>query len=338
MVGVRRISLLGILVLAVGLWAACEQPQTSDVSRTDEGVLRLGSVAAVDTVTRAVAPSGRPLVIKGFQGSVALRGTTATTARLRFVRRGRGADAAAAREALSAITITESGTPAAYTYTLDTDGDAVATVDVTGTVPRRTALTVEQSSGPVRIAGVDGPLTVKHEHGPVTLREATDSVTVEIRNGAVAAHFAALPPDAAVSLRTANGDVSVQLPPSASAQVDAQTDAGDIRSQGLPLTDQHFTPRNAGGQYSAQLEPGEATVDLRTNNGTILIAAADTTGPVPGRVDTTSSVSPPSVPVPTVDTTVVPEASSADTMAPASPAPDTVPGDTASADPSRDGS
>ena len=310
MVRSGRVCLLGVISVVVGLLTACEQPQTSDVSRTDDGVLRLGSVAAVDTVARAVAPSGRPLVIKGFQGSVALRGTTATTARLRFVRRGRGTDAAAAREALAAITITESGTPAAYTYTLDTDGEAVATVDVTGTVPRGTALTVEQSSGPVQIAGVDGPLTVKHEHGPVTLQDAADSVRVEIRNGDVSAHFAVLPPDAAVSLRTANGDVSVRLPPAASAQISAQTEAGDIRSQGLPLTEQHFSPRNAGGQYSAQLEPGEATVDLRTKNGTILLAAADTSNAEDGgtevTLDTTDAEELSAPVVPPSDTTVAP--------------------------------
>ena len=318
MVRSRRVCLLGVVSVVVGLLAACEQPQTSDVSRTDDGVLRLGSVAAVDTVTRAVAPSGRPLVIKGFQGSVALRGTTATTARLRFVRRGRGTDAAAAREALSAVTITESGTPAAYTYTLDTDGEAVATVDVTGTVPQGTALTVEQSSGPVRIAGVDGPLTVKHEHGPVGLQDAADSVTVEVRNGDVAAHFATLPPDAEGSLRTANGDVTLRVPPDASAQISAQTEAGDIRSQGLPLTEQHFSPRNAGGQYSAQLEPGEATVDLQTKNGTILIAAADSMPADTAATDTTTAPSAAPLqespdtsapPVPAADTTVRPTAS-----------------------------
>lgn len=300
--------------MLVGFLGACEQPSTSDVSQTEEGVLRLGSVAAVDTVARAVAPSGRPLVIDGFRGSVALTGTAQPTADLQFVKRGRGKDAETARGVLQDVTITESGTQDAYTYTLETDGGAYATVDVTGTVPRATVLRVEKSSGPVRLAGIDGPLTVKHEHGPVTIREAADSVTVEIRTGDVTAHFAALPSDAAVSLRTENGDVTLRVPPDASAQINAETDAGEIRSQGLSLTDQHFTPRDAGGQYSAQLEPGEASVDLRTKNGNVLIAAADSlpadTAMTPQDDSAPAMPDRPAPPVPTSDTTVAPERSS----------------------------
>ena len=322
------------LMLGGGL-VACEQPSTSDVSQTEEGVLRLGSVAAVDTVARAVAPSGRPLVIDGFRGSVALTGTAASTADLQFVKRGRGEDAETARGVLQDVIITESGTQSAYTYALETDGEAYATVDVTGTVPRATVLRVEKSKGPVSLTGIDGPLTVKHEHGPVTIREAADSVTVEIRTGDVTAHFAALPTDAAVSLRTENGDVTLRVPPDASAEITAETDAGDIRSQGLSMTEQHFTPREAGGQYSAQLEPGEASVDLRTKNGTILIAAADTMTAEPGMTapdDTVQApVEPPAPPVPTSDTTVAPETSTDTAVSPAAPT-DSIPTTPASSD------
>jgi hypothetical protein len=179
----------------------------------------------------------------------------------------------------------------------------------------------------VSLTGIDGPLTVKHEHGPVTIREAADSVTVEIRTGDVTAHFAALPTDAAVSLRTENGDVTLRVPPDASAEITAETDAGDIRSQSLSMTDQHFTPRDAGGQYTAQLEPGEASVDLRTKNGTILIAAADTMAaePVMTAPDDTvqAPVEPPAPPVPTSDTIVIQEKSS-DTASAISVSPDSV--------------
>lgn len=308
---VVRLWIAAVVILA--LVGACEQPSTSDVSQTEEGVLRLGSVEAVDTVARAVSPSGRPLVLDGFRGSVDLRGAEEQTADLQFVRRGRGKDAETARGVLEDVTITESGTQTAYTYTLEAEGGANATVDVSGTVPVGTELEVEKSTGAVSLTGIDGPLTVKHEHGPVSIRKAADSVTVEIRTGDVTAHFTTLPADAAVSLRTQNGDVTLRVPSDASAQIEAETDVGVIRSQGLSMTEQHFTPRNAGGQYSAQLEPGEATVDLRTKNGTILIAAADsvpsdTTMTPPG--DTMQGPAGAPVPsVPTTDTTVAPEAS-----------------------------
>ena len=236
-----------VAFVLIGLLGACEQPNTSDVSQPEEGVFRLGSVEAVDTVARAVSPSGRPLVLDGFRGAVDLQGADQQTADLQFVRRGRGKDAETARAALENVTITESGTQAAYTYSLDEEGGTNATVDVSGTVPERTALEVKKSTGAVSLTGIDGPLTVKHEHGPVTILGVADSVTVEVRTGDVTAHFETLPSDAEVSLRTENGDVTLRLPPDASAQIEAETDAGAIRSEGLSLTDQHFTPRNAGG-------------------------------------------------------------------------------------------
>lgn len=274
----RSIRLLASSMLAmllVGGLSACEQPSTSDVNRTEEGVLRLGSVEAVDTLTRAVSPSGRPLVIEGIRGTVELRGTEETTAQLQFVRHGRGKDAETARSVLDDLDITESGSEKSYTYTLERNGGAYAAVDVTGTVPRDAALTLDRTTGPVSIAGVEGPLTVTHEHGPVSIRGAAASVTVEIKNGNVDVQLASLP-DTTVTLRTVNGDVTLRLPPDASTQLTAETEVGAIRTRGLELTEQHFTPRNAGGQYSAQLGDGAASVELHTKTGSVVIAATGT--------------------------------------------------------------
>ena len=125
--------------------------------------------------------------------------------------------------------------------------------------------------------------------------------------------------------------MTLRLPPDASAQISAETDAGAVRSQGLSLTEQHFTPRSAGGQYSAQLEPGEATVELRTKNGTILIAAADSlpadTAMTPQDASAPAMPDRPAPPVPTSDTTVAPEAPE-DTAATVSSSPNATASDT----------
>lgn len=302
-----------VLLLVVGL-GACEQPSTTDVDRTEEGVLRLGSVEAVDTLTRAVSPSGRPLTIEGVRGTVELQGTDDPTAQLRFVRHGRGKDAETARGVLADLDITESGSETGYTYTLEKNGGAYAAVDVTGAIPRTTALTIDRTTGPVSITGIEGLLTVTHEHGAVSIREAADSVTVEVKNGDVDVQFAALPSAAEVTLRTVNGDVNLSLPPDASAQLSAETSVGAVQTQGLDLTEQHFTPRDAGGQYSAQLGDGAASVELQTKNGSILIAAVDTgrAEPAPGdpvaAPERTGAV--PDLTVPPSDTTVTPTAPS----------------------------
>ncbi|MFB6248570.1 MAG: DUF4097 family beta strand repeat-containing protein [Salinibacter sp.] len=294
-----------LALLAAPVLGACQQPGTTDVDQTDDGVLRLGSVEAVDTVARAVAPNDRPLVIDGFRGRVDLEGAPQETAELRFVRRGRGADAAAARGVLEDVTITESGSEQNYTYTLESTAAAYAAVDVIGTVPREATLRIERSSGPVVISGVRGALTVRHEHGPVTLRDTGGPVDVEIRNGDVEVQAASLPADGAVRLRTSNGDVTLRLPPDASAQISAETSAGALRTRGLALTDERFDPQGAGGRYEARLGAGATPVELRTENGSVLVAAAE-----PTALDTSTAEGEEAGPLdaPRSDTTVDPQA------------------------------
>lgn len=314
----RALALSILTTLLVVPLGGCEQPSTSDVNRTEEGVLRLGSVEAVDTLTRAVSPSGRPLAIEGVRGLVDLQGVDATTAELQFVRRGRGTDAETARGVLDDLDITEAGSEDGYTYTLEKNGSAYATVDVTGTVPHTTDLTIDRTTGAVSIADMEGPVTVTHEHGPVSIQEAAGAVTVEVKNGDVEVHFASLPSDAESSLRTVNGDVTLRLPPDASTQISAETNVGAVRTRDLDFTEQNFAPRDAGGQYSAQLDGGTASIDVQTQNGSIFITAADTTqaaspgeeGEATGRE---TDEEPRPLTVPPSDTTVSPGTSS-DTM------------------------
>lgn len=320
-----------VLLLTV-LLGACEQPDTSDVNRTSEGVLRLGSVEAVDTLTRAVSPSGRPLTIEGLRGSVELRGTDASTATLQFVRRARGRDVAAARGVLDELDITEAGSEDGYTYTLEKNGSAYATVAVTGTVPHATALTLDRTTGAVSIAGMDGPVTVTHEHGPVSIREAAGAVTVEVKNGDVEVHYAALPSDTESTLRTVNGDVTLRLPPEASTQIHAETSVGAVRTRALDFTEQNFAPQEAGGQYSAQLGKGTASIDLQTQNGSLRIVAADTAQAASSGREAAGPASEEGLgplTVPPSDTTV-PPTRSPDTMTadPTDGAPDTSQADT----------
>ena len=288
--------------------------------RTSDGVLRLGSVEVVDTVARAVAPSDRPLVVEGLRGSVRLTGAEQTTADLSFVRRGRGDTRAAGQSVVEGLSITESGTDSEYAYTLAAEQEDYAAIDVQGQVPRRTALRIDRLSGPVRIAGVEGPLTVTHAHGDVTVQGAAGPAEVTIKNGDVEVGFRALPADGTHLIETANGDLRLRFPPATAVQVDAQTDAGTIRTRGLSFGAEQFAPINAGARYDAQVGDGGPTLELRTQNGNILIEAADTS-----TADTTSAPAT----VPSSDTTVVPQPVP-DTVPPTDP--DTIEGSTPTAD------
>ncbi len=318
--------LVAVLLLLVG---GCQSAEQTDVDRAPDGAVQLGAVEATDTLSRTVAPSGRPLVLDGFRGAVSIRGGDDATADLTFVRRGRGDTPETARAARDDISISESGSQDTYTYTLESGRQsmAYAAVDVTGTVPRATTLRVEQVSGPVTIDGATGPLTVRQDHGPVTIRGGAASVDVSVQNGDLAAHFQTVPPDATVTLETANGDVTLHLPPDASARLDAQTNAGAIRTDGLSPTNERFNPLDAGGRYRAEMGTGEASIEVRTNNGTIRFQAADTTqGGRPGPPPDTLAV-------PASDTTVTssdpaPDSLRPDTTAPTPTTPDPTAPDT----------
>ncbi len=316
------LAIFGMLGLAV-LGGGCQRGQESEVARSEDGVLRLGPVEVVDTVARAVAPSDRPLVVEGLRGSVRLTGAEQTTADLSFVRRGRGDTREAGQSVVEGISITESGTDAEYAYTLAADREDYAAVDVRGRVPRRTALRVDRLSGPVHVAGVEGALTVSHAHGDVTVQGAAGAAEVRIKNGDVAVGFQSLPPGGTHHIETANGDLRLRLPPDETVQIDAQTDAGTIRTRGLSFTNEQFAPINAGARYDAQTGDGGPTVELRTQNGSIVIEAADTSA-----TDTTSAPAT----VPSSDTTVTPPPS-ADTAE--TTAPDTIQADTTAADTTR---
>lgn len=284
----------GVIVGTVG----CQDSGTTDVDQAEDGALRLGSVEAVDSLSREVAPKDRPFVIEGFRGSIDLTGTDGATAELTFVRRARGEDAEAAREVLENVTVTESGSAQTYAFTLASDSEAYAAVDVTGTVPRATELQVNRTSGSLILEGVEGDLSIQQEHGPVQIRDAASSVDVEIQNGDIDVHFRTVPSTATIQLRTSNGNVTVHLPVSASLRLDAETSAGVIRTRNAELTDQEYFPREGGGRYTARMGQGDASVRLRTENGSVVIQGVDTTQSAP------RSIAAPTVPP--SDTTVGP--------------------------------
>lgn len=311
MIGLRG-STVSLFILLIGVFGACGCAEEPEVTRTDEGVVRLGSVQAVDTVNRAVAPNDRQLVLEGIRGSVRLRGADRANAALAFMRRGRGASPEAARSVLEGISITEQGTSGEYVYTWSAAEEDYATVDVRGRVPRRVPLRIDRVGGEVHLVDLKGALTIQHQHGSVDVHGAASRVDVGIQNGDVRVDFQSLPSEGPLQLRTNNGDIRVGLPPNASIRVDARTDVGVVRTRGLSLDTERFAPINAGAQYNGQMGTGGPTLELRTQNGSITLQPADTT-----QVDSTA-LTPPSKPTP-------------DTVVPGG-APDTILPDTASVD------
>lgn len=256
------------------LVSACETGGTPDVVMDDDGRARVGPAEVTETVTRAVAPGDRTLVLNGFRGTLLLEGTTASTAELEFTKRGFGGNESDAQESLSEVRVTEEGTAEEYTITVESGDEDRTAADVRGTIPEGVSLRIEHVSGAVSMLGVTGPVRIEHENGPVDIRGAESSITVSIKNGDVKVHYDRMPQEASVDLSTENGGLDLAMPPDASAQVDAQTSVGEVFVRGLTFDPQRLTPLRAGARYTAQRGAGDATVTLRTENGSIVLRAS----------------------------------------------------------------
>jgi hypothetical protein len=267
-------------LIAISL-IGCGQQEQQDVGQTQEGDLVLGQSEVMNEIDRAVAPGSRLLLLTGFNGTVRLDGTDRDVAQLTFIERGRGQDEAAARAVLDGIQLTERGNASRYEYVMRSDRPERSEVDVRGTVPRNTELRVDYESGAVALSGVEGPIEVAHESGNVHIAGAGSSVRVSIQNGSIQAGFQQMPASAEVELTTSNGDIILAVPENASAQVVAETQAGSINTQDVRFESRRLEPQGAGARFEAQLGTGNATVNLRTENGTITLRRRRSMAPLP---------------------------------------------------------
>ncbi len=266
----------GLLGLLLG-WMACQQ--SPGVGQTEEGTLMPGAVEVTDTLWRGVLLAGRTLVLEGLSGQVLLQGTEGDVARLRFVRAGRGADAAAARRALRQIQIREEGTTSTFRYHLQARRVELVRVQVEGIVPRTTRLLLTRAGGTVRVEGIEGPIRIHLVAGEVHVRDAADSLEIRLQNGSVSAHFRRLPIDAVVTIQTENGDLWLTLPREADAQIQAETAAGAVRIEDLTFSKRRLQPRGAAGaRFDGQLGQGRARIMLRTAHGDIVLRSGGPNG------------------------------------------------------------
>lgn len=265
----HRCSLLWIaLVLSVA--AGCSRED--DITQTEEGQLVLGRVAEREVVERGIEPGSRTLVFRSFNGTLELQGTEETIARLTFEKTARASYRDRALELLEQIRITESGGDAEYRFVMHPAEPERLNVDVRGTIPSGTPVRIEMLSGTVRLSGVTGRIRVELTSGRVSIDRAGGYVDVALRNGDIEAGLQALPADGVVRLETRNGDVALALPPSASARIDAQTQAGVIRTEGaLTFTRRNLGLRGAGAEFDARVGRGEARITLGTRNGSITL-------------------------------------------------------------------
>jgi hypothetical protein len=138
-------------------------------------------------------------------------------------------------------------------------------VDFTVRLPANVRLGASTMVGDLRVTGGRAPLVLHTVSGEVDAATAQGPVKATSMNGSVRVRMDAFGDTGAVSLKTVNGSVTVELPPRLDAQVSAKTINGAIATD-YPLT---VNGKFMGHDVEGTLGRGGRQVRLETVNGSI---------------------------------------------------------------------
>lgn len=225
------------------------------------------------TLDKTVQASGaRTLSVTGFNGNVHLYGDSGTTVRVHAILGARSADAL---KLLDVQTSRDGGTvsvkdvcpstthfiffqakdcdiqlevhyPRALATTLTSQNGNV-NVDGAGSSVR-----ISNTNGNVRVNGAGGAVSVKNTNGNVTLADAPSDIMVTNTNGNVHANLTNAWRGSTIALSTHAGNVTLSVPSSFQAKLDAHTRMGNVRN-------------------NANLRNGPITVTAKTTFGNVVV-------------------------------------------------------------------
>jgi DUF4097 and DUF4098 domain-containing protein YvlB len=129
-------------------------------------------------------------------------------------------------------------------------------------------LEASTANGSISAQGVSGSVSIKSENGRITATNLKGPFSLSSTNGSITADCTELAGDGL--LHTANGSISLALPRSADALIDATTTVGQIKSH---LSAKKVNKGVVGEALEARLGSGSHHLDAKTTNGTISLEA-----------------------------------------------------------------
>lgn len=142
--------------------------------------------------------------------------------------------------------------------------DGNTSVDYDVTVPRTTDLTVENTNGGITVSDITGSSDLGTTNGRIEAFRCSGTMSISTTNGAIKAELLQVSGSKPMKFETTNGSISLTVPPSFAANIDAETTNGSIRTD-LPVTTRSFSRRELRGT----LNGGGASLELNTTNGSI---------------------------------------------------------------------
>lgn len=247
----------------------------------------VSSIASAATLTETFdrtfdVKAGAKFSLENTNGRITVRSWDQPKIRVRGEKRVESRDADTAKKAFAALKIEpvlsstglsitthypRTSSDGFFDWLAGTNVSMSVTYEVT--VPRAVNVDVDNTNGSIDISDVRGSARVSNTNGHIELLRCSGDVDAETTNGHIKAELAEVTPNKALRLETTNGRISVSVPRSINARLDASTTNGRINSD-LPVTTVGEVRRTS---LRGAINSGGPEMRLRTTNGSIDIQA-----------------------------------------------------------------
>jgi DUF4097 and DUF4098 domain-containing protein YvlB len=139
-------------------------------------------------------------------------------------------------------------------------------------VPAGVRVLARTVNGGLDVRGMTATVDAATVNGGVFVETSTGPVDISTVNGSVEARMASVPGDGGMKLTTVNGDVTVSVPETLSANLEARTTNGQIQSD-IPVT---VRGTRSLRRLEGTLQGGGRLVRLSTVNGSVRVRRAST--------------------------------------------------------------
>ncbi len=242
----RWLAFLLISVLALGAVSSAGVFLWHEVVRHWVAPTRFSARQRAEFSRRLTLPFDSDVTLANTNGNVTILTWDKATALIMARKRGRSTrDLDAVR-----IEITE-GENRLLIQTIQPDGSNVA-VDYELTLPRRVRLTdVRVLNGHIRIRDVEGFVKARTVNGRIEVEGMAGAVEAETANGRIEVALIQCADERETTLRSLNGRITLRLPETCDARLEAEALHGEITADeelGLTQSKERFLGRRAEGQ------------------------------------------------------------------------------------------
>ena len=244
------------------------------------GAMAANAATLHETFDRTFAAKpGGTLVLSNVNGRVTIHSSAEAKIVVHADKSVDGGDQQTARRAMNELTIEATATDGGakivthepqsagggfWNFLMGEHVETNVTYDVV--VPSTFDIDVSNVNGAILVTEVSGKQRIETTNGRIELARCAGSFDVSTTNGSIRAELLQVGPGRDQSFETTNGRISLVVPASLAAEIDAETTNGSITTD-LPVTTKSFESNSLRGTVGG----GGPRLRLRTTNGSVEI-------------------------------------------------------------------